>query len=307
MAHPRIAHHRLARAAAFFTLAFAAGASAASPAPETDANFSANYTYQTLDYPGASSTIIWGLNDFGELAGQYSMNGLPSHAMAYRNGRFESLDPDGLFDDRTSAAGGPTEFGMLFGAYTDPSQRQHGFLLHGSQVETVDFPGHLNANVDGVSPFGAIAGVYWDADGVFHGMLRRYGHDTPIDVAGARDTYPLGINADGEIVGYWDNDPAEVRGFRRSANGQFSWIDVPSAGPGGTVAFAVNDVGQTAGYYVDSAGLIHGFIEARGRFKTLDMPGVAATIVTAINNFGVIAGEYFDATGKRHGFVATPW
>ena len=149
MSNHRISRGRLAPAAAIFALVLAGSAGAAVTQPEADAT--TNYTYQTIDYPGASATIIWGLNDFGDLAGQYSMNGLPAHAMVYRHGRFESLDPDGLFGNNFSAAGGPDDFGTVFGGYADASTRQHGFLIHWGQVETVDFPGHLNSNV-GPSP-----------------------------------------------------------------------------------------------------------------------------------------------------------
>jgi uncharacterized membrane protein len=300
--------HECALATALAALLFAEPAAADISAPEADvdADSAVTYTYQTLDYPGAVGTIFWGMDDFGNLAGQYNMTGHPGHAMAYRNGRFESLDPGGLFGDNFSAAGGPNDFGTLFGGYADAQALQHGFLIQRSRAQTVDFPGHLNSNVDGVNVLGAMAGVYWDADGVYHGIVRWNGHDTPFDVAGARDTYPLGISATGEIVGYWDVTAATMHGFYRSANGLMFSLDVPGAGPGGTAAFAINDVGQVAGYYADAAGLIHGFIQTRGQFLTLDAPNAAATIATAMNNFGVVAGEYVDTAGKRHGFVATP-
>lgn len=307
MSNHRSTYGRLTRAASVLALAlagFAGTAMAEDAATAASANHAVTYSYQTLDYPGSSLTIFWGINDFGELAGQYAVNGGTSHAMAYRHGRFEALDP-ALMGTYFSAAGGPNDLGQPFGGYTDAAGAQHGFVISGKHVATVDFPGHLNANVDGLNDFGAIAGVYWDADGVFHGILRRgFGWDTPIDVAGARDTYPLGINDSGEIVGYWDVDPAATHGFYRSANGKISNVDVPGAAA--TVAFGITDHGQIAGYYTEASGAIHGFVESQGKFQTLDLPGAAATIVTAINNFGVVAGEYFDNTGKRHGFIATP-
>ncbi|GLQ99275.1 hypothetical protein [Dyella mobilis] len=262
------------------------------------------YSYQTIDYPGASQTTFWGINDLDELSGQYSVGSGVAHAMVYRHGRFEPLDPS-VLGTYFSASGGPTDLGTTFGGYADETGLQHGFQIQHGQFSTVDFPGHLNSNVDQVNLFGAIAGVYWDADGAFHGVLREgTGHDTPIDVAGARETYPLGINDEGEMVGYWDTNPAQTHGFYRSADGQFSTIDVPGAAA--TVIFEINDAGQAVGYYIDASGNTHGFIEARGQFQSLDMPGAAATLATAINNLGVIAGEYFDNAGMSHGFVATP-
>src|SRR5690349_4566602 len=101
------------------TVLLANAATAAALDAEDGTSVASAYTYQTLDYPGASGTILWGLDDFGNLAGQYNASGHPGHAMAYRHGRFESLDPGGLFGDRFSAAGGPNDFGTLFGGYTD--------------------------------------------------------------------------------------------------------------------------------------------------------------------------------------------
>ena len=318
MSNHRSSHARLTRAAALFALVFAgsisvavadpvAGTTPSAPAATRSepAGGSATYTYRTLDYPGSSLTIFWGINDFGELAGQFSINGGTSHAMVYRHGQFEALDPHGVLGAYFSAAGGPNDLGTTYGGYADATGLQHGFLIQGKHLETIDFPGHLNSNVDGLNAFGAIAAVYWDADGVYHGVLRRgHGFDTPINVAGARDTYPLGLNGNAEVVGYSDTDPAVPHGFYRSANGQFSTIDVPKASS--TVVFAINDPGQIAGYYVDASGTFHGFVETQKQFHNIDVPGAAATFATAINNFGVIAGEYLDATGHRHGFIATP-
>lgn len=299
-------HCRLAPACALLALLLAGSAWAAAPAPQTGSSGASSYTYQTVDYPGAANTIIWGINDFGQLAGQYNMSGQVAHAMVYRKGRFETLDPHGLFGDNFAAAGGPNDQGVLFGAYADASSNQHGFVLRHGEVRTIDFGSHLNSNVDYVNVFGVMAGVYWDADGIFHGVVRDHQHDTPFDVAGARDTYPLGINNAGEIVGYWDTNPSSPHGFLRTPDGLIFSLDVPDAGSGGTAAFAINDVGQVTGYYADTSGLLHGFVQTRGQFQKLDAPAAVATIATTINNYGVVAGEYFDATGARHGFVATP-
>src|SRR5690349_12720714 len=123
MSSQRHPHRRLARAARFVVIALAAYAGVAAADSETAATPS--YTIQTLDYPGASGTIFWGLNDFGELGGEYHRPGFPPHAMIYRHGQFESLDPDGLFGDRFSAAGTPTDFGTLIADYADTSAHQH--------------------------------------------------------------------------------------------------------------------------------------------------------------------------------------
>lgn len=260
------------------------------------------YSYQTLDYPGAAQTIFWGMDDFGGLAGQYTIAGDVAHAMVYRHGKFQPLAPD-MLGAHFSAAGGPNDAGTTFGGYADASGVQHGFTLRRGRFETVDFPGHLNSNVDAVDGCETILGVYWDADKIFHGMLSRNGNQTPIDVDGARDTYPLGINSKGDSVGYWDTDGVVTHGYVRRADGRIDTLDVPDAAR--TTAFAINDRGQVAGFFMDTAGALHGFVKTGQHFQQLDVPGGVATIVTALNNWGSVAGEYFDAGGVRHGFMAT--
>ncbi|MBB6247819.1 hypothetical protein [Rhodanobacter sp. A1T4] len=56
-------------------------------------------------------TIFWGISDFGDLGGQYSIDGGTSHAMVYHHGQFEPLDPDDMS-----------------GEYFDAAGKQHGFI-----------------------------------------------------------------------------------------------------------------------------------------------------------------------------------
>ena len=279
-------------------------ASASKSTPDVAAAIEARgYAYESLDFPGSSQTIIWGMDDFGNLAGQYEIAGGTAHAMVYEHGKFKPLKADKL-GTYFSAAGGPTDVGTTFGGYADASGIQHGFVVREGKLKTVDFRGHLNSNIDGMDIFGRILGVYWDADGTYHGILSHNGNEVPFDVSGARDTYPLGLNASGDSVGFWDTDGVNApHGYVRRANGQITTLDVPGAL--NTTAFGINDFGQISGYFVDATGAVHGFVKSGQKFRQLDMPGALATIPTAINNWGTVAGEYVDTKGARHGFVAT--
>ena len=304
MSNHRVTNGRLKTAVALFALAFTSASSIAAAEAPAPTIATGSYNYQKVDYPGASQTIFWGLNDFGDLGGQFALNGGTAHAMVYRHGRFELLDTAQL-GTYFSAAGGPNDLGNTYGAYADATDIQHGFVLSGKRFETEDFPGHLNSNVDGYNQFGTILGVYWDADGKFHGVVRHGRNlDTLFDVAGSTETYPLGINDLEQSVGYWDTDPAATHAFLREPNGKITSFDVPGAAD--TVAFGINALQQIGGYYVDTSGALHGFVETNGKYVSLDIAGSAGTVVTTINNLGVVAGEYFDAAGGQHGFVATP-
>ena len=77
---------------------------------------------------------------------------------------------------------------------------------------------------------------------------------------------------------------------------------------GGTVAFGINDKGETVGDYVDpdpDAGGRKGFFRSsKGEFTTFDVQGAVITIGEGINNEGTIVGLYVDeADGSVHGFV----
>ena len=53
----------------------------------------AQYSFTTVDYPGAATTRLIGLNDHGEMVGHYILAGQPRHAFKYSRGTFEALDP----------------------------------------------------------------------------------------------------------------------------------------------------------------------------------------------------------------------
>jgi hypothetical protein len=65
------------------------------------------------------------------------------------------------------------------------------------------------------------------------------------------------------------------------------------------------------GAYSDASGVLHGFIDRRGVFTTLNDPhaGTApgqGTAAEALSNTGVIVGIYIGSHGKVHGFTFTP-
>src|SRR5580658_5745901 len=60
------------------------------------------------------------------------------------------------------------------------------------------------------------------------------------------------------------------------APGQYTTIDVPGAAS--TVVVGVNDSGLVSGFYFDSSGNEHGFIDRNGSFTTVDVPGDADTL-----------------------------
>ena len=70
-----------------------------------------------------------------------------------------------------------------------------------------------------------------------------------------------------------------------------------------TAPFGINDTGEIAGFYSDSAGKSHGFIYAGGAFSTVDVAGARATLLTRIKNGGAVTGVCYDALNEGHGIT----
>ena len=83
--------------------------------------------------------------------------------------------------------------------------------------------------------------------------------------------------------------------------GVFSTYDVPDSKR--TVFYGLNNLGQTAGFYVDQDGAYHGIILEDGEFTVFNFPGAVDTQPYGIGEAGQLIGNIVDAEGVSHGFV----
>ena len=155
----------------------------------------------------------------------------------------------------------------IVGWYYDGSGEQHGFLreftgygVRGNYI-SFDPPNSVNTIAEGINDSGEIVGYYETSNGVYHGFTYNSvtGAYATIDVNGAADTEPLGINNSGEIVGEYIDSAGNTHGFVRSATGQFTTIDDPNAGSGGTLVSGINNAGEIVGWYTGTDGHSYGF------------------------------------------------
>lgn len=94
---------------------------------------------------------------------------------------------------------------------------------------TIDVPGAMATQPQGINRQGDVVGIFRDAKGV-HGFLLRNGTFTTIDYPGAAITEARDINRDGTIIGTYrlPGEPAvNVHGFRRTPQGEFAAADYP--------------------------------------------------------------------------------
>jgi hypothetical protein len=84
-------------------------------------------------------------------------------------------------------------------------------------LSSIDVPGAVRTQPQGINDSGSIVGLYRSNDGVAHGFLLRDGDFTSINYPGAAYTDARGSNAQGEIVGTYNlqseySDPFPVQG-----------------------------------------------------------------------------------------------
>jgi len=278
---------------AFLLAAVLAGMALALPARA----WALTYTFTTLDVPGSSLTEAYGINNVGQIVGNF-VDATGYHGFLYTGGSFITINVPGSSD--TFALGINTA-GQTVGAFADATGRRHGFLYTAGQFTTIDVPGSAGTYAYGINNKGQIAGVFYDAMGE-HGFLFSGGDFITLDVPGSTVTFARGINAAGQIVGLFGDAMGGLYGFLYTG-GSFAIIDVP--GSSETIASGINTAGQIVGFFrVGSSCCGHGFVDPGGSFTTIDVPGSSHTFAEGINDTGQIVG-LFTATGE-HGFIATP-
>ena len=111
-----------------------------------------------------------------------------------------------------------------------------------------------------------------------------------VDYPGATDSsLNGGPNPQGAAVGSYDA-PGIAHGGFVYYRGTFTPVDVPWAGPDGTIPFAITPEGAVVGGYLDRDDNEHGFLLQNGRYSTIDYPGAAQTEIDGISPSGEMVG-----------------
>jgi hypothetical protein len=106
-------------------------------------------------------------------------------------------------------------------------------------------------------------------------------------------TQLLGINSTNLIAGYFGSGADAQhpnKGFTLTLPAQFTPENYP--GSAQTQVIGINDRGDTDGFYVDTAGVTHGFVDFGGQFTNVDVPGTSFNQLLGLNNRRDQAGYY---------------
>jgi probable HAF family extracellular repeat protein len=243
------------------------------------------FHFSIIDVPGAYATAASGINDAGQIVGNFSAVGL--------GGVSAFLDSRGIFTSILAGSGANANAinnsGQIVGQFFNTPSTFQGFWAGGNTITTITVPGADLTAAYGINNMGQIVGAYWGF-GV-HGFVEKNGAFTTIDMPNSIQTIASGINDRGDIVGYYEDNTGQQHGFLNSG-GIVTSIKVTGAVD--TFALGVNKHGQVVGYYtVQSGAELHGFLYSNGLFTFIDVPYV--------NNWTFVRESTIEARSWAHG------
>ena len=175
--------------------------------------------YIPFDVPGAAKTqgfdyelgtglgtSAFGLNDLGEVTGQYAdKNGVGHGFVLSYNGFTRYTAPGSSNVPGFYGGSGIADIndnGDVAGIYGDSSGGVHGFLQTPQKFTTIDPPGSIGTELFGINSSREASGFFYDAKFIGHGYIFSKGKYQIIDVPGAVYISTVGtVNNSGEFVG----------------------------------------------------------------------------------------------------------
>lgn len=171
------------------------------------------------DPPGAIPVVApAGVDDAGDIIGQYVDSSGVSHGFVYSKGAFTTIDVPGASDtflDATSPNGK-----ILAGSYYGSDGNDHGFLLQNGVFTTVDYPGAVDTEILGVNDSGDYVGNWGNGTLVldfleYNGFFFKGGSYAPLNLpwAAVAVTWPSGLNDKDQIAGAYVDTNNVILGF----------------------------------------------------------------------------------------------
>jgi uncharacterized membrane protein len=263
-------------------------------------------TYTTLDFPGATSTLLGGgPNPQGTIVGQETTAGV-SHGFTYKGGVFKVFDPPG---STLTLPNFIADDGTIGGQFLDASQVTHGFLLYRGHYTIFNVPGAAGTGLSGLNPSGEMTGFTCLKDPTCEAApyesftVSNRGVITRFNPPGAISSFASAVNPRGEVVGTYTDNSGVSHGYVLY-HGKFVTNNFPDS----TFTFngGVNPQGNIVGFYTDTSNVSHSFLLSDGEYTGFDPPGATFSDAAAINDCGIIVGFYLDSANVVHGYIRMP-
>ncbi len=281
----------------------AVGIAAAPPLTFTFSDVHANKT--------ALETDTFSVNNAGMIAGDYVDAKSVQHAMILAGKKLTTVDHDSCVTSGGFASGaiafyGINSAGAAAGWCTSTKTNLYeGFVYAGGKFSAIKFPKSNGTQAMGINDKGVVVGLYLDSTGVQHGFVKTGSKYKSIDVTGDTSAEAWGINDSGQIIVFALSSTGTYESFLYNGK-TFKKISDPKAGTGGTIARIVNNKGDVAGAYFNSAGAEVGFLRHAGKYyDVVDPKANAVTKPDGLNDTLEIVGRYTSTSGATVGFKAT--
>ncbi len=262
------------------------------------AAYGQSYTLKRVSPPTSTYSSANGINQKGTvIVGLFQDVGSQFKGFVYDGTRYRTIffpGPGG------TQALGVNDSNTVVGFFDGNDVFTHGFLIKGGHFTQYDVDkGVSSTYIYAINNAGNFAG-FVGFNGANQGFVNIGGTVTEFSVNG-NPTTVFGMDSSNDTVGsFVDPDLIHTHGFYRSAAGTITQIDFPDASI--TVCQAINDLGEIAGYYVDSLGAVHSFVTRNGRFRDVEsLPDIAGA-----NNRGNFVGYYIGTDGLTYGYLASP-
>jgi uncharacterized membrane protein len=206
--------------------------------------------FSRIDVRGAASTLPFGINDHGDIAGVYiDAGGALRGFVRDKDGFVTRIDVPGASEIAVYDINNRDE---VVGYYIDSGDVQRGYRWANGKIATIEPPGVAaepdgpGTRVQGINDRGDVVGSYFDGE-VTHAFILRRGRYTDIDPPPGLFAEAGDVNNRGQVVGRYgvlvDEATAKLRGFLWDKG---NLTDIPDA-PGDrcdTVASGINERGQ---------------------------------------------------------------
>lgn len=257
---------------------------------------SAQGTYTQVDIPGALSTRITGINTAGDMVGTYTVPNLV-HGFLMKGGIVTTVDYPGSnhnnlqgINDNGQIVGSALPYGFhydiatqtftsskypqakftyamainnsgIIAGYALTLSGNTGFEFVNGSFRAIAYPGASGTIVDGISDSNELSG-YASVSGSNQNFVFRNGNYQPITIPGSTSAIVTGINwSSTALVGFDDTLPQGF--FYQPIQNLLRTIAFPGARD--TQALGVNSSGTVVGDFVDSNGMVHGFVFTPGQ------------------------------------------
>ena len=285
-----------------------------------------------IDYPGAQSTAVGGINNPGQVAGSATYYDaivrLPPYVTSFvydtNKHTYTSLpQPPGYF----AQAFAISDPGVIVGTATTDLDfgSSVGFVLNKGAYTLFSHPCCTDTVVRGISNTGLVTGFAFNGSPT---SARGFIYDpasntfTGITFPDGNVVYAQGINGRGQVVGSvrllsnaaYQGSPPGHYGYLRERNGATTLFRVNGLE---TRARGIDDAGLITGWTKDTSGVFHGYVATLPGLsgyqvvsvpaaQIFEVPGEDSTAPQAVDNSGRVVGFYADVNGDQHSFIATP-